>query len=146
MPTSESLKGEHHTISIIIDGVTQAGSFAKLESFDWRPDAEIKKSDFVGEESSEGDLQYNGADFSFAIQEKDAAPLQFWDSIVAKIQNGEMSPDIVVSVTKSYRDPSMIPKTIVFESAVIKLDSMSVKRKEFTMYNFSGFASKARIV
>lgn len=142
---SKSTKGLHRTLGLVLDGVQQVGSFTKVNSFTATPDAEIKKSDHLGEAESEVDMMHHGWNFQFGIEEQDSAAARAYERIVAAASAGTALPRIDIIEIRAYVDPSLQVETFIYQECVLKLDSdESSGRKEYNKSMFSG-ACKRRV-
>lgn len=144
---SQRAKGLNTSLVVVLDGKEQAGSFTKCESFEITPDAEIKKSDFLGESTSDGDMQHHGYDFKFTIHEQDKNAIAFYSKVAAASEAGTLLPEVDVMAITQYPDPSQGVVTEVLHECVIKLDSASSSgRKEYKKNSFSGFAKRKQVI
>jgi len=136
---STRIRGQEVTGQLVVDGKLLLGSFAKMESFSWKPNADLNASDFVGETTSEPDLQHHGYDFDFTIHELDNQAAQIYLKLVAALEAGAVLPAINFVVIKSYRDPSVPLTTLVFQDVKLKLNSQDIGgRKDYVKNAFSG--------
>ena len=136
---SEQIRGLEVTAALVVGGATLAGSFTKVESFKWSPDAENIKQDFLGEDGFEADQRIDGYAFSFEMQEKDNKATDLWLQIAAKFKAHLAPPNVNVVVITRFRNAALTPKTVVFENAVIKLDDSNFgSRKDYVKKTWSG--------
>lgn len=142
---SNRIRGQETTLQVVVDGQIQAKSFAKVENFKWNPRQDLSDTDFLGETEAEPDIMHHGYDFSFSIHEEDnSAVEQILNKVVATLTAGVQQPNVTLTFIKRYRDPSLTQKTLVFQKAVLKLDSQeSGSRKDYLKSSFSG---KCRIM
>ena len=142
---SKSTKGLHRTIGLVVDGVQQVGSFAKVTNFSASPDAEMPKTDHLGEEESEVDITIKGWNFSFAIEEEDAAAAAVWDAILSRSRVGQALPRIDLIEIRRYVDPSIQTKSFIYQEAVLKLDSEEASgRTEYNKASWSGACKRRK--
>lgn len=140
---SQRAKGSNTSIVVVQNSQQQVGSFTKCETFEVTPDAEIKKSDFLGESTSDGDMQHHGYDFKFTIHEQDSKAIAFYNNIAAASEAGVLLPDMEVMAITQYPDPAQGIVTEILQDVVIKLDSRAFSgRKEYLKNAFSGFAKR----
>lgn len=136
-------KGANVTVALIIDGVQQVGSFAKCESFEESPDADIVKSSYLGQAEDDADFQHHGWDLKFTIAETDDSAARAYDKIVAAAAAGRALPSISLMVITTYPDPSKLPATDIYTGIVLKKDSRNVSgKKEMIKNTFSAFAKR----
>jgi hypothetical protein len=142
---SKSTKGLHRTLALVVDGVQQVGSFTKVVNFTATPDAEIKKSDHLGEPESEVDMMHHGWNFQFGIEEQDSAAAKVYESIANAATDGRTLPRVDLIEIRTYVDGSLPVETFLYQEAVMKMDSdESGGRKEYNKTMFSG-ACKRRV-
>lgn len=139
------IRGQEETAQLVVGGKLLQGSFAKLESFNWKPRADLPDSDFVGETESEPDFQHHGYDFSFTIHQEDSQAADVYLQIVAAHEAGVVLPDVNFVVIKTFRDPSIPTVTLTFPACKIKLDDETTGgRKDYVKNSFSGKSAKMR--
>jgi hypothetical protein len=141
---SKSTKGLHRTLVLVVDGVQQAGSFAKARSFEATPDASIMKTEHLGESESEVDLMHHGWDGKFTLEEEDAAAAKVYEKYVTASADGTTMPRVSLMEIRRYVDPAILPETLLYEEMVLKLDNETASgRKEYNLASFS-FSAKRR--
>lgn len=145
---SDRSRGQETTLNVIVDGQLQAGSFAKVENFKWNPRQDLTDSDFIGETESEPDIMHHGYDMSFMIHEKDNSAVEnVLMAVVAALTSGGTLPKINLVFIKKYRDPSIHPKTLVFQNVRLKFDSQEAGgRKDYIKTSFSAKCRKMEVV
>ena len=151
MADSNSLRirGQEVTVMVIVDGVPQAGSFAKITQGRWAPRADLSDTGFLGENEDEPDIQIHGYDLSFTIHEQDNGAVDaVWLPIVqaATAENGPL-PVVDIIFFKKYRDRKLPPATLTFAQCKLKLDSQEFgDRKSHATTSFSAKCRKMRSV
>lgn len=139
------IRGEEGTVSLTVEGQLQDGSFTKVRNFKWMPKADIQESDFLGESSTDFDLQHHGYGFSFECDEEDNKVEEAYRKYVTAQEAGADLPKIVLNFTKRYR-AGVPSKTLSFEQAVFKLDEQGMGgRKDYTKNSCTG-AAKTMVV
>ncbi len=139
------VRGQHQTMSIVIDDVVQLGSFAKLEDFTPSPKADLTESDFIGESETDFDFQHHGWGGNFTIHESEKSPLTFYNRLVEASAAGTTLPKIDIVVVTTYVDRAAGVVTEIFQKCVLKLSGRANSgRKEFIKNSFE-FACKRKI-
>jgi hypothetical protein len=136
---AQRIRGQEVTVMLVVDGNQQVGSFAKTERFKWNPMADLESSDFVGESTSEPDVQHHGYEFSFTVHQMEGNALAVWQNIANQLAAGGVLPNVSLVAVKKFRDPSLVPETVVFQRVALKLDDEDVGgRKDYVKNGFSG--------
>lgn len=140
MPNAQRTKGQDTSLVVVVDGQPQAGSFSKVEQFDWKPLDEIQNTDFLGESESDFDIQHDGYEVSFTIEELENGPVDnVLLPLVAKLKAGDTLPSVTLVFVKRFRDPSLPIKTLEFQSVKLILNSQSAAaRKDYVKSSFTG--------
>lgn len=145
---ADRIRGLETTVQVVVNGVLQAGSFAKCETFKWEPMQDLPETDFLGEAESDPDFRHDGYRFNFTINEKDNFAV---DNVLVPLVSAHTSglplPDVTLVFIKKYRDPSIPVKTLVFQKVKLKMDSQDVSgRKDYVKTSFSGRCRKMKVV
>lgn len=144
---SKSTKGLHRTVALITNGVTQAGSFAKVRSFSVKPDATVSKTDHLGATTSVVDLMHHGWDGNFTIEEEDQSAALVYEGIAQAAVDGTTPPRISLMEIRRYVDPALIPQTFIYEDVILKLDEEAASgRKEYNTASFTFAATNRKRV
>jgi hypothetical protein len=145
---SDRIRGQETTLQVVVDGQLQAGSFAKVEDFEWNPKQDLTDSDFIGETESEPDFMHHGFEMKFTIHEKDNSAVEnVLQGLIDANVAGLPMPKVNLVFIKRYRDPSIPTKTLVFQTVRIKFDSQKAGgRKDYLKTSFSGKCKKMRSV
>lgn len=139
------IRGQETFVQVVVDGALLAGSFQKVDNFKFSSRADITNTGFLGETEDEPDIQHHGYDFSFTIHEMDNKAMEVWDNVVSTLQQGIAQPAVNIVYLKRYRDPSIKPVSITFQSAKLKLDSQEASsRKDFVKSMFSGSCKRKK--
>jgi hypothetical protein len=135
---AQRIRGQEATVQVVVNGDLKGGSFARVTDFNLTPRTEVVEADFLGQVETDIELQHNGFDFDFSIQEEDKLARDYLFQIVASEKNRTRPPVVNVVVTFAYRDGNA-SQTIVLQSCTMKLDSLSVGgRKDYVVNKFSG--------
>lgn len=140
------LRGQETTLTVSVDGQVLGGSFTLVGDLKLNDVADKAQSDFLGESTSRWDYQHHGWTFSFTIQEQDNAA---FNSVVAPFvaadAAGNPFPNVVLIVTKRYRDPATPAETIKLSGGLVLTwdDHGFAGRKEYVKSTFSGFCTDA---
>jgi len=144
---ADRIRGQETTLQVVVNNQAQVGSFSKCESFKWNPRQDLNDSDFIGEAESEPDLQHHGYDGSFVIHERDNGAV---DNVLLPIVNahtaGTPLPKINLVFIKRFRDPSLPPKTLVFQQVTLKMDGQEASRKDYVKSTFSFKCRKMQVI
>lgn len=144
MPTSR-IKGRHRSLYFSVEGATKIGSFSRVVNFSHKPDATIEKSDFLGEDASDGDLEINGHDVNWMIHQEDAKAIEYWEGVVRKYGARIRLPSLQMVVITTFLNPAIPVKTQTFSEGVVKLDEDAASgRKDWLQATFSGFFKRMK--
>lgn len=142
MAGSGEIRAKEARVQISVDGVRLGGSFSTIHDISVKPDAAIAKKRFTGEKRARADLDVLGWDLSFKTEKRDHLWSALWDKIQAAEINGDPLPDIVLTITYSYRDGSKLLRTTSLSGdLVLKLDEDSIPKDGYQMNSWSGFCS-----
>lgn len=146
------IRGQEVTVLLQVNGVPQAGSFAKVTGGGYTSRTDITNTGFAGEAEDEPDIIHNGWDIDFGIHEQDNTAIDnVWLPIIeaATSSSPQVStpqtglPTIDVIFIKKYRDPKLPPVTLTFTNVKIKLERGEFSdRKSYWTNRFTGSARK----
>ena len=140
---SARIRGQEVTIRIAVDGQIQDGSFFKVEDFEIAPRADIKETDFLGEDETDLDFQHHGFDFRFSVHHQDQKVLDFLSTIISRHEDHLRHPEITMTVIYDYREPSAEPQFEEYHSMFLRPTSTGFKgRKEYVTSDFEGKCKK----
>ena len=127
------------SVVLVVDGLPQVGSFAKVTTGQWTPRTDLTDTGFLGESEDEPDVQHHGYDLSFTIHEQDNSAVDsVFLPIVAALTNGQTLPEIGLIFIKKYRDASKPAVQLSFGKVKMKLDNQGFPdRKGFVTTSFS---------
>jgi hypothetical protein len=139
MSNAQRTKGQDTTLIVSIDDAPQAGSFKKVEGFNWKPEQEIQDSNFLGEPESDYDIQHDGFSGSFTIHElENGAVTNVLKPMVAALAVGDTLPKVTLVFIKAYRDPSLQPAVLTFEGVKLIMTGQDAgDRKGYVKTAFS---------
>lgn len=133
------VRGQEYSGHVVVAGKLLIGSFAKMESMAFTPLADLKDSDFVGDEESEFDVQHHGWEVKWSIQQEDDQAIKLYLQLVAALKSGAPLPRMDFVGITTYRDPSVLTSTKVAQNVKFKLDEESNSgRKEYVKNSFTG--------
>lgn len=136
------IRAKECRVQLTVDGVRLGGSFATIHEVAVKPDAQISKKRFTGEKRARGDLDVQGWDISFKTEKRDHLWSQLWDLIQDAEINARPLPDIVMTLTYTYRDGSRVVRSVALSGDfVLKLDEDSVPKDGYQMNSWTGFCS-----
>lgn len=140
MANAQRTKGQDVSLVVVVDGQPQAGSFAKVESFNWKPLDEIQTTDFLGESESDFDIQHDGYEVNFTIEElENLAVDNVLLPLVKSLKDGNTMPSVTLVFVKRFRDPALPIKTLEFQNVKLILNSQEAgSRKDFVKSSFTG--------
>lgn len=143
---SARIRGQEVALTILVDGQSQKGSFAKVTDFKARPRQEITEDDFLGELESDLDFQHHGWDGSFTVQVEDAATLELLDTIVGNEEQHLPHPNITITALYTFREPGNAARAAVFHDVFIKENEESYKRKERVSVDYEFKCKKRSLI
>lgn len=142
-----TIRGQEVSVTLVLDGVPQGGSFAKMEQFTATPNTELQANDYIGEVLQVPDKQHHGWDFNWTMREQDRRVLDAYQEILDAEEESRPQPVVHIVITTKYRSPEEPSTTIVIQDAVLKLDSYDIGgRAEYVKSTWSGKARKVREV
>ena len=140
---SQRIRGQEVTLRFLIDGERQEGSWFKVTEFEVTPRTDINEEDFIGEQSSDLDIQHHGFDFSFGLQIQDQRVMNFLTDIVDREANHEQHPVITMTVQTVFRTPGSIDQVETYRDVFLKLGASGFSgRKEYVTASFEGKAKR----
>lgn len=141
------IRGQEVTVRVVVDGEVQPGSFFKVTEFTTAMRTDINEEPFLGELEDDLDIQHHGFDFSFTVQNEDAATLEFLSTIIGREQNAEQHPDITLTVIYNYREPGVQDRVEVFHDVFLKVNEQSFGgRKEYVTTSLEGKAKRRSLL
>lgn len=142
MAGSGEIRAKEARAQLTVDGVRLGGSFSTIHDISVKPDASITKKRFTGEKRARGDLDVVGWDVSFRTEKRDHLWSQLWDLIQDCEINSRPLPDIVLTLSYSYRDGSGIIKTAALSGdLVLKMDDDNIPKDGYQTNSWTGFCS-----
>lgn len=142
MAGSGEIRSKEARAQLTVNGARLGGSFATIHDISVKPDADIQKKRFTGEKRARGDIDVRGWDISFKTEKRDHLWSTLWDLIQAAEMNGDPLPDIVLTLTYSYRDGSKLLRTVSLSGDfVLKMDEDSIPKDGYQMNSWTGFCS-----
>lgn len=142
MAGSGEIRSKEARAQLTVDGTRLGGSFSTIHDISIKPDASITKKRFTGEKRARGDIDVSGWDISFKSEKRDHLWMQLWDLIQDAELNARPLPDIVLTITYSYRDGSgLLRSTALSGDMVLKMDEDSIPKDGYQTNSWSGFCS-----
>lgn len=134
---SKQIRSKEAQVQIKKDGRRLGTTMKLILDFKANPDAEIKKTRFVGDKRHTPDLDVKGYDFSFKTQKRDHVWFELWNEIQQADENGAEGPDISLAVTYSYRGGTT--ETVVLHGElVMKIDDDEIPADDYLTVSWSG--------
>lgn len=141
------VRGQEYSGNVVVGGKLLVGSFAKMESLTFTPLADLKDSDFVGDEESEYDVQHHGWEVKWTIHQEDDSAIKLYLQLVAALKSGAPLPQMNFVGITTYRDPSIPTSTKVAQNLRFKLDDEANSgRKEYVKNSFTGRCKIVRVL
>lgn len=142
MAGNGEIRAKEARVTLRVDGVALGGSFSTIHDIDVKPDAEITKKQFTGDQRARGDIIIRGYDISFKSEKRDHLWSQLWRLIEECESSGRPLPDIVMTLTYGYRDGSgLLHNETLSGDMVLKMDSNSIPKDGYQMNQWTGFCS-----
>lgn len=143
-------RGQEVSVFVSIDtgggGVVQAGSFTDVLDFDVKPMIDHQELHFLGETAAQFDLQINGYEFTFNLNEEDNSAVDnLLMPLVDRLDRGDQLPTVNLTVITKYRGaPGPASTSVrVLSDCKVKLDDLIAGgRKDFTKIAISGRCRK----
>jgi len=134
---SKQIRSKEAQVQIKKDGQRLGTTMRLILDFKVNPDAEIKKTRFVGNARHTPDLDVKGYDFTFKTQKTDHVWFELWDEIQLADELGAEGPEITLTVTYAYRGKAA--RTVVLHSEfVMKMDDDEVGGDDYQTVSWSG--------
>lgn len=141
MAGAGTIRAKEARVQLTIDNVSLGGSFSTIHDLNVKPDAEIIKKRFIGMKRAVGDLDVKGWDLSFKTEKKDNLWIDLWDTIQSRELNNQPLPEIVMTVTYSYRDGTGRQKVVTLDGdLILKLDEDDIP-DQYQRNSWTGFCS-----
>jgi hypothetical protein len=142
MAGSGEIRAKEARAQLTVDGVRLGGSFSTIHDISVKPDANISKKRFTGEQRARADLDVLGWDISFKTEKRDHLWSALWDKIQEAEINSRPLPDIVLTLTYGYRDGSGLLRSVALSGDfVLKMDEDSIPKDGYQMNSWTGFCS-----
>lgn len=136
------IRAKEARFRVTVDGVKLGGSFSTAYDINVKPDANIAKKRFTGENRARGDLDIMGWDISFKTEKRDHLWSQLWQLIQDAEENHRPLPDISITITYTYRDGSGLTKSETLSGdMVLKMDENSIPQSGYQVNSWTGFCS-----
>jgi|FLYL01.1.fsa_nt_gi hypothetical protein len=143
-----NVRGQEALIQFFRDGTKMGQSWAQMESFEWNPDAEIRKVPILGEPVDERDIVANGYDGTFVLYEEVGkhTPSEIWADIAAREENQTAHPDWTIVIVIRGRSASRPSKRITIQKVVVKMDGESISGKSEYIKSTWSWSSKKLLI
>lgn len=139
---SQQTRSKEAKVQIKKNGVRLGTSMLLITDFSWDPDAEIKKTRYVGDKRNTPDLDVMGVGFSFKTHMRDAVWMDLWNEIQRAEELGLPAPDIVLSVIYGHRNGTRSTVGLHGE-LVLKLDKNEIPTGDYLSNQWSGYCQYA---
>lgn len=152
---STRIRGQEALISVTVDDEVAAafglagqivGSFFKVRDFTVTPRTDLTEEGFLGEAFDDIDIQHHGYDFSFTIDETDAAAINFLSLITYKESASLRPTEVGLTVSYTYRDSAVLPRSETYIGCLLKVASRTIGgRKEYIQTAIEGKAKDREV-
>jgi hypothetical protein len=139
---SQQTRSKEAKVQITKNGERLGTSMLLITDFSWDPEAEIKKTRYVGDKRSTPDLDVMGVAFSFKTHTRDHVWMELWDEIQRAEELGQPAPDISLSIVYAYRNGARGTVGLHGE-LVLKLDKAEVPQNDYLANSWSGYCQYA---
>lgn len=140
------LRGQEATLRVTVNGETQEGSFFKVKDLTISPKQDITEEDYLGEVTSDFDIQHSGFDISFSVDMLDRSTIDFLSTIVANEEAQLAHPEITLNVLYAFR-AGVDAVAESYYGVILKIaDTSFGGRKEYTTVSFEGMAKKRSVI
>ena len=140
---SLKLRGQEVTLRISVDGVTQQGAMFKATNWSAKPRMDLKEDDYLGEQETDLDIQHNGWDLEFSVDNIDTTALDIIDQIIENERLHVAHPDITIVAIYNFREPTARAKAYTYHGVFLKADEEGAGgRKEVHKTKFTGKAKE----
>lgn len=134
---SQRQRGQEITLRVAVDG--QLLQTFKVKSFTSTPRTDLMEEDYLGEAQSDIDIQHNGWDVAFSVDEENRAAIDFLTTITTREENHQAHPKITATVIYTYRSATQRPVVEVYPELFLKVASRGAGgRKERINCDFEG--------
>lgn len=142
MAGAGQIRSKEARVQLTVDGVRLGGSFLTIHDVSVKPDAAIAKKRFTGEKRARGDIDVVGYDISFKTEKNDHTWWSLWSRIQDAERNNRPLPDIVMTITYTYRDGSGLQRSVGLSGdMVLKMDEDNIPKDGYQMVSWTGFCS-----
>lgn len=139
---STEVRAKEANIQITVNGQRLGGSFSTVHDLTVKPDVQLDKKRFPGQQRAVGDLDIKGYDFSFKHEKRDHSWATLWKLYEDASDNGTPFPEVSLTVTYSYRDGVGAVRTKTLHGdLVLKLDDDSVPKDGYLGGSWTGFCA-----
>lgn len=137
--SENGIRGQEVVIKVSVDGQTGDGSWTRVTDWTVTPRTEFKESDYLGESTSDIDVQHNGFDLAFNADMEDANIAAFVDTIVDREAMHLPHPNITITQIVQPRKSGIKGWAWLYTKVKMKVDSEQSKgRKEQVSMALSG--------
>ena len=144
---SRRIRGQEALIQVSVDGELQTGTFFKVRDFRTTERGDLVEEAYLGELADDLDYQHHGFDGSFTLDNEDGSTLEFLADIIAREQNAEEHPSIVITVTYIFRDSDSQTLTEAYSDCVMRRSEQSIGgRKEYVQSSFEFKAKTMQVI
>lgn len=140
---SLKLRGQEVTLRISVNGVTQRGAMFKATNWSAKPRTDLKEDDYLGEQETDLDVQHNGWDLEFSVDNIDTTALDIIDQIIENERLHVAHPDITITAIYNFREPDARARAYIYHSVFMKGDEEGAGgRKDVHKTKFSAKAKE----
>lgn len=142
MAGNGTIRSSEANVQLTVDNVSLGGTFLTIYDLSVKPDAEIVKKRYIGMKRAKGDVVIKGWGLSFKTEKSDHAWMELWDLIQDRELKDQPLPDIVMTITYSYRDGSGRRKVVELSGdLVLLLEDDNYPGEGYQACSWSGFCS-----
>lgn len=138
-------RGQEVQVKLSIEGQPADGSWHQFLDWELTPIEDITEDEFLGEDTTDFDLQHHGWRGKFSILNKDAVALQFMHECQER-QRERLTPHrVIMTVLHNYRLPDSEDQIQTLTDMVLKADTHGSARKDRTKTSFSFACKKSKL-
>lgn len=145
--SNTAIRGQEIQLRVAIAGQLQEGTFLRVKSFTATPRTDLVEDDYLGEATSEIDIQHHGFDLEIVCDEDDDTAINFLSETVAR-EEGHLRPqEVTITAMTTYRDGVTRPKVEVYMKVLLKLSERGFGgRKERVPNKFDGKCKSRKVI
>jgi hypothetical protein len=144
---SARIRGQEAVVSFAVAGIGPlSGSFTKIKDFTATPRTDLVETDYLGETFTDLDVQHQGWDFSFTLDEEDGKSLEYIAQLMSNEENNVAPASVMMQVVFNYRKSGEATKSMTFSDVVMKANDINLSgRKDYISSSYEGKAKRCDI-